>query len=333
MAWRPEMTFPGVAPGERLSRRTELAPRADLLARDGQPLAQGTERASVTSEVAAQVVGAAGADPTRAAPDELRRARTARQRAGRASQAWSACSNDRLAGRPGGSCSRAGGSWAARACGQGARSGPRSTPSWRRRPSAPWPGAAGGVAVAEPRRRRGAGAGRGGLLGLRPPGSTFKIVTTTAALEEGAVKLSDEFPVQTAAVLEGVELENANGESAAARSPILHPLVQLGVRPAGREAGRRRLVQEAERYGFNRQPRIDGAATRRSRPPTRSATTWRSGQRRSARGRCRRRAGDGVRGGHDRQPRAGARADAGAGARAAPAPGSPRPRSPPRCAG
>ena len=49
--------------------------------------------------------------------------------------------------------------------------------------------------------------------GAAPPGSTFKLVTTTAALEDHKVKLDDRFPVKTAAVLEGVSLSNANGEA------------------------------------------------------------------------------------------------------------------------
>ncbi len=35
------LLFPGLRPGERLTRIAELAPRATLLARDGTPLAQG----------------------------------------------------------------------------------------------------------------------------------------------------------------------------------------------------------------------------------------------------------------------------------------------------
>src|SRR5829696_4186244 len=47
---------------------------------------------------------------------------------------------------------------------------------------------------------------------LQPPGSTFKIVTTAAALERGLVKPSTKFPVESHAIIDGVELENANGE-------------------------------------------------------------------------------------------------------------------------
>src|SRR5204862_5136917 len=48
--------------------------------------------------------------------------------------------------------------------------------------------------------------------GPQPPGSTFKIVTSAAALEARLVRLTTPFPVQTKAVIDGVDLENANGE-------------------------------------------------------------------------------------------------------------------------
>ena len=46
----------------------------------------------------------------------------------------------------------------------------------------------------------------------QPPGSTFKLVTATAALEAHAAKLATQFPVEQKAVIDGVDLQNANGE-------------------------------------------------------------------------------------------------------------------------
>src|SRR6516225_9334438 len=42
LAWSRSEVFPGLRPGEQLTRRTELPPRATLLARDGSVLAEGT---------------------------------------------------------------------------------------------------------------------------------------------------------------------------------------------------------------------------------------------------------------------------------------------------
>ena len=44
--WARHLSFPGVPSGAHLERSTELPPRADLLARDGTPLAEGSARRS-----------------------------------------------------------------------------------------------------------------------------------------------------------------------------------------------------------------------------------------------------------------------------------------------
>ncbi|MEA2179593.1 MAG: penicillin-binding protein, partial [Solirubrobacteraceae bacterium] len=46
IAWGQRLTFPGLRGAERLQRRTNLPRRADLLARDGTPLAEGEGRTS-----------------------------------------------------------------------------------------------------------------------------------------------------------------------------------------------------------------------------------------------------------------------------------------------
>jgi len=77
----------------------------------------------------------------------------------------------------------------------------------------------------------------------QPPGSTFKIVTATAALEARLVEPSTRFPVERRATVEGTRVENSDGEaweaisSRASRSEPL-ALVQLGICAARRE-GRR----------------------------------------------------------------------------------------------
>jgi cell division protein FtsI/penicillin-binding protein 2 len=123
-------------------------------------------------------------------------------------------------------------------------------------------GRLGGVAALDPR--------TGEVLGLagiafsapQPPGSTFKIVTATAALEARLVKPSDEFPVDTAAVIDGVELENANGESCGGdfANSFAHSCNSVFA-PLGVEVGAKRLVATAERFGWNEDPGIPGAVT------------------------------------------------------------------------
>jgi cell division protein FtsI/penicillin-binding protein 2 len=97
---------------------------------------------------------------------------------------------------------------------------------------------------------------------LQPPGSTFKIVTATAALESGAVKMTDSFPIATGAVLEGRTLQNANGESCGGTFiQSFANSCNSVFAPLGAKVGGPKLVATAERFGFNRDPGIPGAAT------------------------------------------------------------------------
>ncbi len=75
IAWSHSLTFPGLRPGERLSRRTTLPRRATLLARDGTVLAEspeagggeaqaaGLDRSSPLGELASAVLGTVGPVP------------------------------------------------------------------------------------------------------------------------------------------------------------------------------------------------------------------------------------------------------------------------------
>jgi cell division protein FtsI/penicillin-binding protein 2 len=119
----------------------------------------------------------------------------------------------------------------------------------------------GGIAVMDP--------ATGGLLALagvafsalQPPGSTMKIITATGALEAGIVKLSDTFPIQTSATLSGVTLQNANGEACGGTFLNAFAVSCNSVfAPLGARLGAARLVDIAERFGFNQPPTIPGAA-------------------------------------------------------------------------
>jgi peptidoglycan glycosyltransferase len=93
----------------------------------------------------------------------------------------------------------------------------------------------------------------------QPPGSTFKIITTTAALERNLVKPTTEFPVATHAVIDGVELENANGESCGGsfRDSFAHSCNSVFA-PLGLKIQAGPLVDAAERYGWNAPATIPG---------------------------------------------------------------------------
>ena len=84
-------------------------------------------------------------------------------------------------------------------------------------------------------------------------------MTATAALERGIVKPSTEFPVETHAIVDGVELENANGESCGGsfRDSFAHSCNSVFA-PLGLKIEAGPLVDAAERYGWNAKATIPG---------------------------------------------------------------------------
>nr|MBA3264681.1 hypothetical protein [Thermoleophilaceae bacterium] len=117
----------------------------------------------------------------------------------------------------------------------------------------------GGIAALDPRNGEIRALAGIAFSAPQPPGSTFKIVTTAAALEARAVKPSTEFPIATAATIDGVELENANGEACGGsfRSSFAHSCNSVFA-PLGVQLGAQVLVNAAERFGWNADPTVPG---------------------------------------------------------------------------
>ncbi len=257
--WRPDLVFPGLRRGEALTRQTRMPPRATIEARDGTPLARGDARLSDLGPVAAEVAGRVGpAPPAREA--EL---------AGRGVPAGAAVGltglelqfDAQLAGTPGGELKAGARVLAGAAPRRGSDVRTTIDPAVQRAAVTALAGRYGGIAAIRP--------GDGEVLAFaglassapQPPGSTFKIVTLTSALESGAAKPSTTYPVQTAATLEGVQLQNANGE--ACGGSLIGAFAESCnsvFAPLGVEIGAQRLVATAERFGFNEDLGIAGAA-------------------------------------------------------------------------
>jgi cell division protein FtsI/penicillin-binding protein 2 len=99
-----------------------------------------------------------------------------------------------------------------------------------------------------------------GLDGLQPPGSTFKMVTVTGVLQAGIASPSTTFPYATFSTLDGVKLNNANGEECGGSLEQAFAVSCNSVfAPLGVKLGAGRLVATAERFGFNQRPGIPGA--------------------------------------------------------------------------
>lgn len=258
--WSPSMVFPGLADGEALTRSTRLPRRATILARNGSPLAQGEDRASSIPDVAESIVGELGPPPAE------RRARLRELgypvdvRVGL--RGLERIFEERVAGRPGGEL-RAGSRTLART-----EPSPATTvhssidPDVQRAADAAKGARLGGVAVVRPRTGEILALAGIAFSGLQPPGSTFKIITLAGVLEHKLAGPNSTYPVETKAVIEGVELENANGESCGGslRASFAHSCNSVFA-PLGARLGPERLVETAERFGFNTDPGIPGAET------------------------------------------------------------------------
>jgi cell division protein FtsI/penicillin-binding protein 2 len=261
--WDEGLVFPGLREGEELAADAELAERAPILAKDGTALAEGPaeEREHPLGSAAIDVTGEVGEAPEEDWPKLARRGFTPETPVG--VSGLELAFNARLAGKPGGSL------LAVSADGSSVRtlgkSKPREgapvkttiDPNLQEAAVAALAGRSGGVAVLDAQR----GDVRA-LAGLafsapQPPGSTFKIVTTTAALEAGEVSLDDEFEITNGINVGGRFLNNANGEYCGGtfRESFAESCNAVFA-PLGPAVGNDKLVETAERFGFNSPPTL-----------------------------------------------------------------------------
>jgi hypothetical protein len=260
--WGPNLVFPGLRPGATLTRRTQAPRRAAILSRNGRTIVSGPGTARVTnpSNPASSIVGTV-APPTSPADAASLYARGFPPGTAVGTTGLERVLEPQVAGRPGGEL-LAGGKRVAAAAPQRAHA-VRSSIDLGVQAAAvqALAGRFGGIAALDP------GTGRiRALAGVafsapQPPGSTFKMITATAALDAKAVKTSSSFPVETHAVIDGVTLENANGESCGGTfANSFAQSCNSVFAPLGVKIGAKRLVDAAQRFGFNETPSVPGAA-------------------------------------------------------------------------
>jgi cell division protein FtsI/penicillin-binding protein 2 len=257
--WRANEVVPGLRPGERLARQTRLPARAAIEARDGTVLAQGDARLSNADASVTGIVGTVGV-----APAERAAALAAQGVPTGASVGLTGLErefDDRLRGTPGGTLYAGKRVIATSFPQRGSTARTTIDVGVQKAAVEALAGRYGGIAVVRP--------GTGEVLALagiaysapQPPGSTFKIVTLAGILQNGIVKRSAHFPVRTEATLEGVKLQNANGEACGGSLEASFAESCNSVfAPLGARLGARRLVATAQRFGFNETPSLAGAA-------------------------------------------------------------------------
>ena len=94
---------------------------------------------------------------------------------------------------------------------------------------------------------------------LYPPGSTFKVVTATAALDSGEFTPESIIDGSSPKEISGVPLSNAGGTSFGPISftDALTNSVNTVFAQVGEQIGRRTLVEYMKRYGFYADPQLD----------------------------------------------------------------------------
>ncbi|HEX3242057.1 MAG TPA: penicillin-binding transpeptidase domain-containing protein [Solirubrobacterales bacterium] len=261
IAWDPSLVFPGLRRREHLESRIEMAPRAPILAADGEPLAEGP------AEAREHPLGSAMIDVTgeigMAEEDEL----AALARRGfppgtpvgisGVEQAF----NARLAGHPGGTLLAVGGGSArviAKAAPKpGAPVKTTIDPDLQDEAVSALAGRAGGVAVLDPDDGDIRALAGQAFSAPQPPGSTFKMLTTIAALQKGVVSLDDTFEITNGVNVGGRFISNANGEYCGGTfREAFAESCNADFAPLGPKIGNDDFVAAAERFGFNSPPSL-----------------------------------------------------------------------------
>jgi penicillin-binding protein A len=251
IVWRRSLGFPGVNRGESLSRQTTTPPRAVLEARDETPLSNLNS--------ASGVIGSLGPIPTTQTKLDYEAGYPANATVGQ--NGLQLIFDRRLTGTIGGEL-LAGKRVIAHAT-------PRSAPPLRTSLSPALQSLAvstladqeGGIVVMRPDTGEILALAGTPFSELQPPGSTFKIVTLTAALLAGTATPTTIYPYATSTTIDGYKLQNANGESCGGSLALAFAVSCNSVfAPLGVQVGAAGLVGTAERFGFNQTPPIPDVA-------------------------------------------------------------------------
>ncbi len=257
IAWDPSLAFPGLRQGEHLESQIELAPRAPILAADGTPLAEGAaEEREHPFSSAIDVTGEVGAAEEEDVAKLARHGFAADTPVG--ISGLERAFNTRLAGKPGGSLlalDEAGTSVRVLAQADPRPGAPVKTtidPDLQEAAVSALAGRFGGIAVLDTRSGNVRALAGQAYSAPQPPGSTFKMITTVAALKNDLVSLDDEFEITNGVNVGGRFLNNANGEYCGGTfREAFAESCNADFAPLGPEIGNDELVATAESFGFN----------------------------------------------------------------------------------
>ena len=277
IGWQPNLVFPGLGEGDELVAKTVVPKRAPILAADRSPLASGPATARTTSGTSGIITGETGKPPA-AIRDEMAAAGFPEGTAA-GSNGLELAFNSVLAGTPGGRLFSSGDDGRTLIAQRSPTPGEpvRTTIDAKLQDAtvAALGSAFGGAAVLDAENGNVLALAGQAFSALQPPGSTFKVITTAAALENGDTKPSEVFPVETAAVVDGREVSNAYDESCGGDlvDSFAHSCNSVFA-PLGVRVGGDALVESAELFGFNAPPTLySPAALALTEPPESSIPT------------------------------------------------------------
>jgi penicillin-binding protein A len=266
IGWATYLVFPGLRRGEKLEAETELAPRAAILAADGTPLAEGPaeEREHPIGTAAIDVTGEIGEASEEEEPKLAVHGFPPETPVG--ISGLEKAFNRRLAGKPGGKLlavpAKAGKDAKGRVLAESApqTGAPVKTtidPSLQETAVAALAGRVGGVALLDAKNGDVRALAGQAFSAPQPPGSTFKILTTTAALQKNLVSLDDEFEITDGINVGGRFIENANGEYCGGTfREAFAESCNADFLPLGPQIGNEKMVETAEKFGFNAPPAL-----------------------------------------------------------------------------
>ena len=265
--WGPHLTFPGLQPGERVGRKLVLGERAPILAADGSTLASGQGDTRISD--APDVTGAMGIPEPELAPQIEEEGFPADQPTGVSGLERSL--NTVLGGKPGGDLlavpegtelpdvpdSVEGRVLASSKAQPGKPVNTTIDPALQESVVSAMAGVNGGAVLLNARSGAVKAVAGFGYSTPQPPGSTFKIVTTTAALDNNLVRLDDYFaPVQSVEIL-GHDLSNAHDETCGGNfTDSFAKSCNTVFAPLGMEIGEEELIATSEEFGFNSPPTL-----------------------------------------------------------------------------
>jgi penicillin-binding protein A len=254
------LLFPGLRAGEALSRKATLGERGSLLAANGETLAAGNSLSTPIPQVADEIVGNLGSIPPSQAVRYADLGYPARAYVGQ--DGLEQIFERQLAGRPGGELLEGRHVIASAAPINGTNVTTTIKPDLELDAINALDGRYAGITVMNA--RSGALEAVAGIAftDVQPPGSTFKIITSAAALQAGITTLNTEYPFESSVEIAGFKMQNADKEVCG--GSLINAFAtscDTTFAPLGDQVGAQRLVAEAKLFGFDEPPGIASALT------------------------------------------------------------------------